>query len=258
MKQTVNVNGASADLTQEPVVHDQLPCVEEVHMCYSGRSVNEAMTFDLGDVPDETLQNAETGQLPSVEEARINSSRGLDEAQIRTRRKRLVLGLVGLVLVLALAIGLSVGLPSSVDHESVPSEERLESVMNFLVNQGVSDRSDLETPGTPQQLAATFIAKSDADAYPVPTLLSSRDGIPFVQRYVLAVFFHALGGNDWEDQLGFLGHQNVCKWNARGTSRSSGTVFGAICDAHGQVVGLHFCKCDVCSSFIKRLLLKCV
>jgi len=77
----------------------------------------------------------------------------------------------------------------------------------------ISSVEDLLTEGTPQFLAARWISNVDQLHYEIP---SSDNDAPsshrFVQRYVLAVLFFALGGEGWHEDLEFLSNEDECAW----------------------------------------------
>jgi hypothetical protein len=59
-----------------------------------------------------------------------------------------------------------------------------------LLTNGISDSEELNTPGSPQNLAASWLIDSDL-AYACP------DDPDLVQRYVMAVFYYSTEGDDW-------------------------------------------------------------
>jgi Leucine-rich repeat (LRR) protein len=88
-----------------------------------------------------------------------------------------------------------------------------EAVVDMLASSGVSKLDDLRTEGTPQNLAADWIANVDALPYVIPNeFLSDPYNSPFVQRYVLATFYFAMGGPDWEHNLDFISNEHECGW----------------------------------------------
>lgn len=67
---------------------------------------------------------------------------------------------------------------------------------------------------------------------PVPT---TADGT-YTERYVLAVFFFALGGQSWQHQINFLNGDHICTWFQE-FKRS-----GANGEEQPVLFGLHGCK----------------
>jgi Leucine-rich repeat (LRR) protein len=64
--------------------------------------------------------------------------------------------------------------------------------------------------GTPQNYAFNWLVYDDpAKLDPAKTPLDS-----IIQRYALASFYKALGGSTWENSVGFMSEEDVCKWNA--------------------------------------------
>ena len=58
----------------------------------------------------------------------------------------------------------------------------------------------------------------------------STDSEFFDQRYVLAVFYFSLGGNEWSLKGSWLSNLSHCVWH------------GVICDADGNIKALHLSK----------------
>eukprot|EP00980_Cylindrotheca_fusiformis_P018103 scaffold5817_cov101-Cylindrotheca_fusiformis.AAC.8 len=86
-------------------------------------------------------------------------------------------------------------------------QSRIEEVMDFLSVNKISEMSDLQTPGSPQNMAAIWVADDD---HPQATISMAHS---FLDRYVLAVVFFALGGTtSLADSLNFLQSEHVCNW----------------------------------------------
>jgi len=106
---------------------------------------------------------------------------------------------------------------------------RLSLVVDFL--REYSDPSDLVTLGTPQNLAAKWIADTDERH------LQIEDPEKFLQRYALAVFYFATGGPTfWPQKLGFLSSSDECLWFNLGHDDVSTEVeVGASCLGTDQI-----------------------
>jgi Leucine-rich repeat (LRR) protein len=87
------------------------------------------------------------------------------------------------------------------DESSSTSLTRLESVVNFLSAGEISSLHDLSTPGSPQYLAAHWMANVDALQYVVPSHVQDDPDL-FVQRYVLATFYYATQGGSYSGNSG--------------------------------------------------------
>jgi hypothetical protein len=136
-------------------------------------------------------------QLPPAKELR----KRLPAQDSRKHRRCRIAALISflVVLLVVLAIILSIML--------LDDKERTNEVINFLVQHGISKWEDLQNPATPQHKAAQWIADRDGMRVEVSTKHA------FMDRYVLAVLFYALGGDTtWPDDLNFLAHDHVCTW----------------------------------------------
>jgi hypothetical protein len=99
------------------------------------------------------------------------------------------------------------------DDEAGLDIPRLQAVQAFL-SEKITPTAKFKDITSPQYMAAKWIA--DVDDYDMeiphdPTNVD--DSYDFVQRYVMAVFYYALGGDEWQDDYGFLSSSSVCEWN---------------------------------------------
>lgn len=173
-------------------------------------------------------------------------------------RKRMLRigGRVAIVLaVLAISIGIGVGVSSkrqgSASH--LPSggdlEERRDQVRSFLVDNGVTSQEALEETGSPQALAAEWITSKDLEQRQVPAMLHSQQR--FVQRYVLAVLYYALGGDEWKEDLRWLTAEDECAWydNRQIVDYvQTRMAFGVTCNEHLFVKNLFLPKNNLVGS----------
>ena len=82
-------------------------------------------------------------------------------------------------------------------------------------------------PGSPQARAYDWL-KND-------TLLSTVEGARQLQRFVLATFFYAMGGNDWYINTGWLDHNaHECSWYAKLPEPLTNSTSGS-CDDQGHM-----------------------
>ena len=129
----------------------------------------------------------------------------------------------GLFALAALIIGLAVGIPLSNDRHkqdqntisppTIDSKDRRDQVVNYLVSQGISSKIDFDLPANPQARAADFMAFLDDLQLNLPEGdKQTRDGYAFITRYVMAVWFYATGGPNWNFNLLFLSEHHTCDW----------------------------------------------
>mmetsp|Transcript_23364 Transcript_23364/g.55304 ORF Transcript_23364/g.55304 Transcript_23364/m.55304 type:complete len:801 (-) Transcript_23364:113-2515(-) len=118
--------------------------------------------------------------------------------------------------------------------EPIASNHRFDKIVELMTEMtSISSIEDLNDPATPQFKAAKFLADVNPDRLPTPMsgetsvetgvmTMEKHHGSPFdiVQRYVLLVFYFALGGdaadNGWTNQYHFASHDlSECSWNER-------------------------------------------
>jgi hypothetical protein len=106
--------------------------------------------------------------------------------------------------------------PAPVNPNPVPVMSRFEQTIDYLVAVGVSPRSALETAGTPQNRAATWISNEDQFQMDVPVQAGTASGLQphtrFTERYALAVLFFDTDGANWKYKLRFLEPVDHCDW----------------------------------------------
>lgn len=126
--------------------------------------------------------------------------------------------------------------PSTPANTVTPPPGRLGDIVQLLSDRGVSTMVAMTTPGTPQQKACAWIA--DYDTRKVS--LDNPDSL--IQRYVMAVFFDAMGGEVWTNKLNFLSREDECKWYVAGFAGDNKQLkqFGITCNDDGKVQAIHF------------------
>lgn len=87
---------------------------------------------------------------------------------------------------------------------------------------------------TSQHEAYAWLLEDD----PANLDLDSLSDRELEQRYIAALFYFALDGDNWLDQYGFLGESNLCEWNVGSTT----TMRGIICDDTGVITGFAISK----------------
>lgn len=205
-------------------------------------------------------------QLPSVEEAKINLELSKNfKSQSTFKYTLYIISAVIVLLVLLVAFVLvgplkddapvlsetGFGIPSNgnamdkldktvVDTE-VPSngliqedEGRFADIMEIL--EGVSHTSDLETQESSQNLALNWIVNQDEFH------VSSSNPGKLIQRYIVALVYFAMRGEQWEQDLGFLSDQDECTWAMVEPSAVVGDIklAGVSCNEEGKVAQLRF------------------
>mmetsp|Transcript_24800 Transcript_24800/g.58841 ORF Transcript_24800/g.58841 Transcript_24800/m.58841 type:complete len:932 (-) Transcript_24800:100-2895(-) len=177
----------------------------------------DGVTTDLennspaGTTPVEQYKNhdEETNDLQKIDPAVNGKPNG-------RRRKWILVGLT--ILVVAVAAGIGGALASSVSsNESpvTPTEEPSPTTAPTIVESpmfkslkdvlagNISSVEDLNTPSTPQYDALLWIADQDA-------ISDTNEMKKLTQRYILAVLFYALSGDDWKGE--FKSSSSTSSW----------------------------------------------
>lgn len=136
---------------------------------------------------------------------------------------------------------------------AAPTAPPLEDIAAYLTTHGASSLTELMTPNTPQNLALHWLAVGDPAPEAVPDVgISEPEGYLYVVRYVMAVHYFSLNGDDWTKTTGFLTGNHVCDWNGYSFSfdNSGGIENGGLsCDAESKmpnILDLGEC-CALCS-----------
>jgi len=211
-----------------------LPTVEEMrtHHAASSMILSEASIMDnatpdvsvTGDKDDD--DNMPSHSLPSPDE--IGGGRGRN-ARARVK-KQFYLSVGALVLVVIAIIGLSWGIMRS---NSSSGSERMRQTIKLL--ERVSSAKSLLEDGSPQNMAAKWIADLDELEVDLPTDVYADDAYPFIQRYALATIYFATGGPQWSLQLGFLSKREECEWWTLFNTEEGPFQVGVTCDEDRKV-----------------------
>lgn len=160
------------------------------------------------------------------------------------RRRGLMICLsIAVIFLLVFGVVWSVGGSNTNSHARRPLDPaRLAALIQVMVDRGVSTHADLTstTSSTPQSKAIQWLATDDALQYDVrhPRL---------VQRYVLAVFFFATGGDtsssssSWRSPMQFVSNLDECAWNEEAempTYLTKTMAVGAACNGQFEVATL--------------------
>lgn len=89
----------------------------------------------------------------------------------------------------------------------------LDSIILYLVTQDVSEGDDLMRVGSPQNRAANWLVFDDERRLSLPSgTIQSNDGYQFMARYVMALLYFAMSGENWHFKLEFLSRNHICAW----------------------------------------------
>ena len=163
--------------------------------------------------------------LPTPEEVRmtVGSTTRRRSAPRKCSRKFLTIVAIGAI-VLAIIVGVAVGVSRARQQEPQGRRATLEDVQLFLEQQGVSDPALLQWNETNQYRAAQWLADVDERNLPIPKETDTQGDIflPFsyqdevyhyVSRYVLALLWYELNGTYWHVQTSWLSKEDICHWN---------------------------------------------
>jgi hypothetical protein len=206
---------------QAMLVADRVTEEADLEAQVQARMRNEAENIaDI--VQRRILQNTPTALILSPEGSRSEANKAG-----KTRKKICILaGVLVIVAAIGIALGIIYSNPQSGSEQ--PGIDRIELFRKALVSVSGETLYDKDSP---QYQALDWIANTD------PAKISVSDSNPEIikQRYVAAVLYFALGGNNWTDKYNFLTGDSICEWH----NESS----GIICDpAKVRVVTLNLCK----------------
>lgn len=181
--------------------------------------------------------------LPTAEEVR-NDPGQIPGGGGWTKKKIMIVSGVVIVL-LAIIVGVSVGVSNKNKNEATASSAsisdeaqrvRLSSVASFLIDEGISPEDAVMTAGSPQNRATAFMAIEDGAQLEVPLSTADPLAFKFIQRYALATFYYALGGESWKYAMNFLTPDDTCLWfQTLLTTGGQRNNFGAQCSLNGHV-----------------------
>lgn len=193
--------------------------------------------------------------LPSV--AELTGRTQGEEPSNRRRSDILVpILLILVVVLLSLSIGLGLGLKEAEDSNAkeiddqkqqetveavVDLQKRYNEIVRFLSESEVSHLADLESDGSPQKLAATFMAFLDPLLLEIPHSHVVRDGYTFVTRYILMVLFFSTNGDEWTNLRNFRSKLPTCQWWEVNLDESTSHLYkytGVICNERGIITNL--------------------
>lgn len=189
--------------------------------------------------------------LPTPEEVRATVHMGRSKQGTNKAMWGLVLGLI---VILSLIIGVSVGVSNnnkssaSNDGEFDPfffgRLSTVQQVTDYFSETGVSNLAAMTAPGTPQNRAVTWLAEEDEANIAVPLVkVSARAGYSYMTRYILAVFYYSTDGPNWINDNDFLSIDDICGWNKVNYDGARYFRQGIYCDStNGLIFGLDIGK----------------
>ena len=219
-------------------VHDQLPSVEEYKSNMSSNGTPSRMIAGLSSPRRRTSSSDDGGtigggddeeeyvhdQLPDADEIKAGLSTG-DDGWGAIRYFAIFVGLVVLTVIIVVPTILtqsssqnqrSTGqrpttTPSPLPAPTEPPQQRMDAIIEFLANIGISSESKLKADGSPQNKAVEWMAFDDEFRPAVPS--TNEKYSAFVERYVLAVFYFSTNGPYWTYQMKFLTGVHHCDWH---------------------------------------------
>jgi hypothetical protein len=93
----------------------------------------------------------------------------------------------------------------------------MDEIVSWLGKEGIDKRAKLRKEGSPQNMAAVWLATADNATLPLPTVSITDEtntaGYMYMVRYVMAVVYFQMNGENWPVSLDFLSDKDVCDWN---------------------------------------------
>ena len=198
---------------------------------------SEAAETALSDVP--IHQDGGVGaSLPARDEVLVNTNPG---SSGKGGRKNLYLAILLGITVIAVVIGAGVAAKKAKGttgiNRSQPRKSTIEETTAYLVANGVSEKSNLATNTTAQYKAAKWLSEQDGMNLKVPDVsLDDPEGYSYLSRYVLALNYFALDGENWNFQFSWLEPVSICQW--AGILQVGMKFFqaGTVCDLENGMV----------------------
>ena len=137
--------------------------------------------------------------------------------------------------------------PTSMENPTVvPAGTAAPSKQQEVVERLNSISGDLvKDPSTPQHAAYQWLVNDD----PANLDLDSLTDKDLTQRYVAALLYFSMAGDDWKKDLSFMQSTSVCEW------RDNATGKGIRCNPEGTVDDISISKFNIDSTDCFRMLL---
>lgn len=131
-----------------------------------------------------------------------------------TRMKWIVAGIILMLVIVGIVLGVAINIPqtspdskpspSPTDSTPTPPVEIPQDLIDLLSPISFDDGDALETPFSPQNKAAIWLAGNDN--------LNSYSHHKKIQRYVLATLYYSTNGDEWDTNVGWLSDGDECDW----------------------------------------------
>lgn len=181
--------------------------------------------FEIGNMQDdeETGPVGDPNQhsLPDPEELKVTSPSG-GKSPFEGCGKLLAWMFLIFALIIALTVGLVVGLNNqqtttnnelSNSFTPVARDDVQAAMKTYVITNGVTSEIEFTSATSPQSRALDFLANKDPRQLQAPSSgLNTDEGYAFITRYVMALFYYALGGELWNYDLLFLSKHETCQW----------------------------------------------
>lgn len=159
------------------------------------------------------------------------------EAENRANR-RIIMRFAGVALLVvaltAIILGVTFGRNSnststSLDPTPSPTTQDVASLQELIISVSFDGGAALEDTDSPQYRAFDWLASNEN--------LAEYQDWKRIQRYVLAVFYYTMNGDDWFENDGWLSDNEECTWFSQTSDRATPP---SICndDGHYAVIGL--------------------
>ncbi|GAX18147.1 hypothetical protein FisN_25Hu129 [Fistulifera solaris] len=187
------------------------------------KSENCAASLSLADAHLVTKD----GNIASAETTFNHLGQKSDRAAVPralSRRSSLCWGIC--LLTTSVAILLSIlGTIAREDFATPIAHPELNDVIDYLLSHNISSHKDLTSEKSPRHLAARWLVETDPAELPLPLHYDYL----YVTRYVMALNYFALNGDDWTVKVNFMTGKHVCHWNdAKHAYGSKGVETGGL------------------------------
>jgi len=247
-------------------VIDEDDCIMQDTVTDSGGvAVTDTVIDNEGDDEEQHEHEHVHDQLPSVEE--IKSSQAyIPTAKIivksHQKKQMYIAAGVGVATVIIIIIAIVSVAASRVDHNkndeatttafvntdinlvgdpdsplsgnNLAFKSRVDAVNDYLWKNKISALPSLITVGTPEHFASVFMAV--ADNYHSQMVPGNEQH--FIERYILALIYYGMNGNEWTNQYDFLHAKDYCLWTGYSSTPAGSFIKGVECDENGYVIGL--------------------
>eukprot|EP00980_Cylindrotheca_fusiformis_P024110 scaffold11532_cov119-Cylindrotheca_fusiformis.AAC.2 len=179
-------------------------------------------------------------QLPSAEELKL-SSRGRSGRDWVVKRRfttwTLIAGgliTISLVLLYIFLLGTEGVIHNLLDN----NDDRIEEVIQLLIESGASPEISLRVTENAQHEAAVYIAAGDA--YSATWADDPKMTQRLVERFTLATIYYGMNGKNWNYRLRFLDPIDHCSWSTDFKTDAGNLIrLGVHCNENGLITELN-------------------